>query len=285
MVFMENMERRARWLSTLFSLTITWSLAQQVPAQVPRGVFCLLPAGGGAGNDPAVYSNPSVDGISARQPWCDLEPSEGVFDFAFLDTVVSKAAANGKKVLLRIGTSGGRADKGGNTPNWVFDAVNAEPLPASQKFFTFDNDGTSCTIPVFWDPVYLAKKKAMITALGAHFANNPTVEIVATSFANAQTEDWSVPHSPVDVTHWLAAGYTTQKLLDAGKQIIGTTMLAFPHQYVTMAVGGNGHVDPDDNYVARNAVLAARASWPGRLIVQKNSLATYIPPAPGTDTR
>jgi hypothetical protein len=24
------------------------------------------------------------------------------------------------------------------------------------------------TIPVFWDPTFLAKKKAMITALGAH---------------------------------------------------------------------------------------------------------------------
>ena len=29
---------------------------------------------------------------------------------------------------------------------------------------------------------------------------------------------------------------------------------------------------------------AARASWPGRLIVQKNTLATYIARAPGTGT-
>ena len=36
--------------------------------------------------------------------------------------------------------------------------------------------------------------------------------------------------------------------------------------------------------MARNAVLNARASWPGRLIVQKNSLATFIPAAPGTGT-
>jgi elongation factor P hydroxylase len=288
--FMETMEFRPSRLTGLFFLTAIFSFSQAGLSDVPRGVFCLLPSGtGGAGNDPAVYSNPNVDGISARQPWSDLEPAEGAFDFTFLDTVVSKAAAGGKQVLLRIGTSGGSAVAGGNTPAWVFDAVNAEALPTSQKFFTFDDNGTLRTIPVFWDPVYLAKKKAMITALGAHFGNNPAIKIVSASFANASSEDWAVPHTATDVNNWLAAGYTSAKMLGAGKQIIDTTMTAFPSQYVTLAVGGNGHtgdlnLDPDENYVARNAVLAARASWPGRLIVQKNTLAAFTPPAPGTGT-
>jgi hypothetical protein len=78
-------------------------------------------------------------------------------------------------------------------------------------------------------------------------------------------------------------------MLEAGRTIIDATMAAFPNQYVTLAVGGNGHVnglnlDPTNDYVARNAVLNARASWPGRLFVQKNDLKTCIPPAPGTDT-
>ena len=72
-------------------------------------------------------------------------------------------------------------------------------------------------------------------------------------------------------------------MIAAGRQIIDATMGAFPNQYVTLAVAGNGPgLDPDPDYVARNAVLNARTSWPGRLIVQKNSLATYIPSAPGT---
>jgi hypothetical protein len=140
------------------------------------------------------------------------------------------------------------------------------------------------TIPVFWDPTFLAKKKAMIAALGAHFTGNTAVKIVCVSFANANSEDWSVPHTPADISAWQALGYTSDKLLDAGKQIIDTAMAAFPTQFLTLAVGGNGNLDPDVNYVARNAVLAARATWPGRLIVQKNSLATFTPPAPGTDT-
>src|SRR5207237_955451 len=111
----------------------------------------------------------------------------------------------------------------------------------------FVDDGVSVTIPVFWDPTFLAKKKAMIAALGAHFTNNSAVKIVAASFANAKSEDWNVPHTDVDVQNWLAAGYTSEKLLDAGKQIIDATMAAFPNQYVTLAIAGSGHVGGTDN--------------------------------------
>jgi len=244
--------------------------AHQALAEVPRGVFCLSPAGVHA--DDSVLSNPSVDGLSIRQNWSDLEPTEGVFDWSFLDSEVARAAAASKKVLLRINTQFAK-------PDWVASAV----AKAGGAFFPFDKDGVPTTIPVFWDPTFLTKKKAMIAALGAHFTNKSAINIVWTSFANANSEDWSVPHSSEDIAHWFAVGYTSEKLLAAGRQIIDATMAAFPNQYVTLAVGGNGHVgatgnlDPDASYVARNAVLAARAIWPGRLIVQKNSLSTYNP--------
>lgn len=265
-------------------LILALALAPQLFAAVPRGVFCLLPSStGGAGDRAEIYSNPDIDGISIRQRWCDLEPSEGVFDFTFLDTVISKSAAAAKPALLRISSSGGSAQAGGNTPAWVFNAVKAEPLPDSQKFFTFDNSGKRCTIPVFWDQVFLEKKKAMIAALGAHYANNPVVKIVSVSFANSQSEDWAVPHTAPEVANWRAAGYTTEKLLNAGKQMIDATMSAFPYQYVTLATNGNGPaLDPDENYVARAAVAYAATTWPGRLIVQKNALAAYTPPAPAS---
>jgi hypothetical protein len=246
-------------------------------AQVPRGVFSLSPAG--VPCQDTVLSNPSVDGVGIRQDWRDLEPTEGVYNWEFLDLQVARVAAAGKKVLLRINTQFAK-------PDWVNGAVT----DAGGAFFTFDKDGVPTTIPVFWNPTFLAKKKAMIAALGAHFTKNTAIKIVWTSFANANSEDWSVPHTPSDVVNWLAVGYTTEKMLDAGKQIINATMAAFPNQYVTLAVAGNGHggkglnLDPDESYVARNAVLAARATWPGRLIVQKNSLSTFNPPAPGTGT-
>lgn len=253
--------------------------------QVSRGVFCLQPVGQGTGQDPFVYSDPDVDGVSVRQNWGDLELAEGVFDWSYLDNVTAMAATAGKAILLRIVTGGGDIALGGSCPTWVMNAVANEPLPESQKFYTFNDNGRPVTIAVFWDPVWLEKKTAMIAAVGARYSSNPAVKIVGASFANANNEDWGVPHTPPEAEAWLAAGYTSEKVIAAGRQVIDATMVAFSNQYVTLAVAGNGpRLDPDPNYVARHAVLNARASWSGRLIVQKNSLATYIPEAPGMGT-
>jgi hypothetical protein len=224
-----------------------------------------------------MLANPDVTGVSIRYAWASLEPTEGVYNWSFLDSEVARVAAAGKEALLRIGT---QADK----PAWVTTAVTN----AGGTFYTFKNGTVTTTIPVFWDPTYLAKKKAMIAALGAHFTNNPAVTIVTASFANASSEDWSVPHTPSDVINWFAVGYTSQKMLDAGQQIIDATMTAFPNQYVSLAIGGDGHVgatgnlDPTATYVATNAIATANTSWPGRLIAQINSLSTFNPVAPGT---
>ena len=270
-------------LATLFCACL--GMTDTAFSEVPRGVFCLLPVGQGAGQDPYVYSDADVDGISVRQNWADLEPSEGVYDWRLLDAVTAKAAAAGKAVFLRIATGGGDIALGGSCPTWVMDAVAAEPLPDSQKFYSFNHGGRAVTIAVFWDSVWLAKKTAMISALGARYSSNPAVKMVAASFANANSEDWAVPHTSPEVTAWFAAGYTSANMLDAGRQIIDAAMAAFPNQYVALAVASNGpRLDPDLDYVARNAVLNADASWPGRLIVQKNSLGTFIPAAPGTGT-
>jgi Beta-galactosidase len=242
----------------------------------PRGVISLSNSDRIANE--IVLNNPDVTGVCIRHSWASLEPAEGVFDWTFLDSEVARAAAAGKQVMLRIGTQQSK-------PAWVTTAIRN----AGGTFFTFLDHGVLTTIPVFWDPTFLAKKTAMITALGEHFTNNPTVTLVAASFANCCGEDWGVPHTPPDIIRWLALGYTSEKMIEAGRTIIDATMAAFPNQYVTLSVGGTGKghgidLDPTDDYVARNAVLNARASWPGRLFVQRNILSTCIPPAPGTGT-
>ena len=140
--------------------------AGSASVQVPRGVFSLVAAGKPAAQ--STLDNPDVAGVSIRQDWADLEPSEGSFNWSFLDSEVAKAAAAGKDVLLRIRTQDGK-------PAWVTAAVQQ----AGGLFFNFDDDGVPTSIPVFWDPTFLAKKKAMITALGGHFTNSPAVKIVS----------------------------------------------------------------------------------------------------------
>lgn len=247
--------------ATLFALSVS--------AQVPRGVFSLAAAGATARD--SVLANPDLTGVVIRQDWSELEPTEGNFDWAFLDSEVARAADAGKEILLRINTQA-------NKPDWVTTAVH----DAGGTFFTLD-DGVGTMIPVFWDPTYLAKKKAMIMAVGERFSNNPNLRVVGASFANATSEDWNIPNTPDDIDQWLRLGYTAEKMLDAGQQIIDTTMAAFPNQNVAMAIGGDGNLNPTPTYLAENAIANARTTWPGRFIAQINSLSTFNPVAPGPD--
>src|SRR5437667_71639 len=125
---------------------------------LPTGVFSLT----GYGRQIKGLSNPDVDGISIRDKWWHLEPSEGVYDWSTLDAYVAQITPTGKKILIRIGTMGGRYSLGGNTPDWVMDAVGANTISY------YDSGHTLKTIPLFWNQTFLDKKKAMIAAWGAN---------------------------------------------------------------------------------------------------------------------
>ena len=245
---------------------------------VPHGVFDLV--GAGAMVDAGALTNPSVDGISLRQHWVELEPREGVFKFDYLDGEIARAEKAGKKVSIRVPTGGDEM------PAWVTAAV----LNAGGNTFTFTDSGGQHTIPVYWDPTFLAKKNAVMAALGARYRNRPAVKVVVASFANATTADWNVPHNTAvdagyrtsEVTRWQKAGYTTQKMINAGKTVIDAAMQAFPNQVISVATNTNGgQLDAPyhDNYVAEQVIANARARWgTTRLVVGRNSLKTTTPP-------
>jgi hypothetical protein len=238
----------------------------------PRGVFSIASTGLKI-QDPVLTAS-YVDGISLRQDWSDLQPIESFYNFTYLDTEIGRASAAGKPVLLRIMTMAGR-------PKWVDTAVKQ----ARGKFFSWLNNGVNVRIPVPWDPTFLAKKTAMITALGNHFGTNPNVIIVCASVANCVTEDWNMIHTSDAVVQWQRLGYTTQIMRDAGALVIATTMNAFPLASVTMAVAGNGNQldgPGGDQVLARDIIGDARAAWGSRMIVQKNDLSVCIPASPGT---
>jgi hypothetical protein len=249
------------------ALTLKTGIAQAA-SDVPRGVFSL-----GRSDQPAnprVLADPAVDGISVRARWRDLEPSRGVYNWSFLDSEIARAERAGKKVLVRI------LSEGESTPRWVLSEGVQIFQYGSQPFNP--RGGGSFVIP--WDQKYLAEKKAMIEAAGAHLAGQPAVQIVAAICASGRSGDWSLPHTLVDIDHWRALGYTSEKLIGACEQIIDVTMRSFPRQFVTLAVGRNGQLDPDPDYVARAAIDYAHAHYPGRLFVQKNSLSA-VSPLPG----
>jgi len=245
--------------------------AQATGPPIPKGIVSM-------GASDVILNDSRIVGVDIGDQWPDIEPTEGAYDWSSIDSQLAQAEAHGKKVVLGI-VSGGI-----QIPDWLL-----ADYPDIQTFSFIDPNpyhstyGQELTIPVFWDPIFLAKKIALIQAAGAHYAAHSSVVVVACSFANATTGDWNVPTSPEDIPNWLAAGYTTELMVNAGETIIDATMAAFPNQNVTMAIGrGAGDLDPTPNYLSETVVDYATTTY-GRFITTKFSLAATAPD-PAVDT-
>jgi hypothetical protein len=240
------------------------SVHQAYGATWPSGVFSLTAPHKPVNN--GILSNPYVAGVSIRGNWQNVEVSEGVYDWSYFDTQIARVGSARKKIFLRI-ISGGQ-----NTPPWVFG------LGVQTFSFVDPQSKATVTIPVFWDPIFLQKKKNFIAAMGRHFAANPNIVLVSTSCANATSDDWQVPHTDTDVAYWLELGYTSDKLINACKKIIGATITAFPNQFAAMAVAHNStKLDPTIDYVAKEVLNYALSLYPEGFIAQKNSLSADTP--------
>ena len=132
--------------------------------------------------DPSMLANQSVDGISLRVSWNDVEPSDGTFMWTTLDSLVAQAASANKVVVIRV-------MPGWETPAWLFSE-------GAQAFsFIWDQSiwgpalCTPVSIPVPWDPIYLSKWTALIRAMGAHYDGNPAIAAVKIAGINSEDEE------------------------------------------------------------------------------------------------
>ena len=253
------------------------SVAEATVAPIPKGVFSM-PASETNGFPDSILNDSRIVGLDLGGKWADIEGTEGVYDWSSIDSELAKAEAHGKKVVLAI-VSGGI-----NIPDWLL-----TDYPDVQTFSFIDTNpyhstyGEELTIPVFWDPIFLAKKIALIQAAGAYFAAHSSIVVVACSFANSSTIDWNIPDAPEDIANWEAAGYTTELMVNAGEMIIDATMAAFPNQNVNMSIGRNTTgLDPTVDYLSETVVDYATTTY-GRFITQRDSLsATTADPAVDT---
>ena len=108
-----------------------------------------------------------------RWAWSVLEPKEGQYNWKEIDGFIKQFKRYDKKTafgVMSVSTGLGRYV----TPQWVFDA-GAVPLEVP--------DDASPTgrqvIPKTWDdPVFLAKLKAFILALGKHYDGHPDIAFI-----------------------------------------------------------------------------------------------------------
>jgi hypothetical protein len=226
-----------------------------------RGVFALA-----VPNQPVpltVLENPSVDGISLRFVWKQLEPRKGQFNWDLSDREIALAQAHRKSVSLSV-------TPGISAPDWVYADGAAK--------FTFPWDKpwgpplcSEVSFPIPWDQVYMSKWQAFVRALGRRYSNDPSLALVKIAGINAQTPELFLPHSSDrsrtgahtpncseadDVANWQSVGYRPSKVRTAWRTFAGTYAQSFPNQKLVLETGPQGMPPIDDagDIIARHAV-------------------------------
>ena len=116
---------------------------------------------------------PGLSTVYLRLPWAYLEPEEGRFHWAILDTPAQRWIAKGKRIALRLTTSENWMTYA--TPEWVKNAG------AKGTFYEFNKgrvESGNTWDPIFDDPVYLEKLDAFLAALARRYDGNPNVEFI-----------------------------------------------------------------------------------------------------------
>ena len=234
-----------------------------------------------------ILSNRYIDGIVLRYAWNSLEPSDGVFNWATVDSQIAQVKAYGKKVSIGV-------LPGFESPSWLYQEH-------AQKFnFIWDKnrDVPICsvqTIPVPWDPVFVSKWKTFIQALGQRYNSNPTVANVKITGINSESEEHTLPlsvNAPInggqctsynDVANWIKIGYTRTKVEDAWQQFAQTFHLFFPAKSITaqLAPGAFPPIDQNGRLMAGKAdqqltldlLNRGIADYPSQFAGQNNGLS------------
>ncbi len=118
---------------------------------------------------------PGVSSIYLRLAWSYIEPEEGKFNWAIVDTPMQRWVAKGKQVAFRFSCSESAANQPYATPEWVRKAG------AKGYFVTpgkgIDPDGKIWE-PDYDDPVFLAKLDHFLAAAAARYDGNPAVAFI-----------------------------------------------------------------------------------------------------------
>ncbi len=116
---------------------------------------------------------PGLSTVYLRVPWAFVEPEEGRFNWALLDTPAQRWIAKGKRVALRITCSENWIRFA--TPEWV------QQAGAKGVFYNFGQgpvaDG-GLWDPDYLDPVFLQKLDRFLAAMAARYDANPHVAFV-----------------------------------------------------------------------------------------------------------
>lgn len=116
---------------------------------------------------------PGLSVVYLRVPWAYIEPEEGKFNWALLDTPAQRWIAKGKQVAFRITCSENWMNPA--TPEWVFKAGAKKVSYVWGKGPSADGNLTD---PDFDDPIFLKKLDQFLAAMALRYNGNPHVAFI-----------------------------------------------------------------------------------------------------------
>ena len=115
---------------------------------------------------------PGLSTVYLRIPWAYIEPEEGRFNWAILDTPAQRWIAKGKKIALRLTCSENWMKFA--TPEWVKDAG------AKGSFYIYGKGPVEKATPGTHTLMtrFIEKLEKFLAAAGARYDGNPNVEFI-----------------------------------------------------------------------------------------------------------
>jgi hypothetical protein len=173
-----------------------------------------------AGNNSAAdATDPDLAGVVLVYYWSQIEPSRGTFDWSVIGRDMAPWVAAGKKVVLRISTSGSASwdppYSGSGTPSWVF------------------GDGTRSivdngeTLPVYWDQAYLTDYQSFVHSFAVQFDGNPSVAFIEAGIGMGGETLAETNASGSGLAAWEADGYTDSLWLTTVEKIASFFQTSF----------------------------------------------------------
>jgi hypothetical protein len=114
-----------------------------------------------------------------RFEWAELEPNEGQFNWKPLDDALAGWAKRGGQFAFGVMCASSHSKGPYVTPKWVFDA-GAKHRLIDMKDLANPYAGTpgQKAVPEFFDPVFLAKLKNFLNAMGARYDADARISFV-----------------------------------------------------------------------------------------------------------
>jgi hypothetical protein len=292
-------------LAVAINISTTTLRAQALPsasqaASWPRGIFLYREQLTNDAQFRQALKTPGIDGMAVVLDWSALQPSEGAFVTATIDSQIAEAQQNKLPIELVI-----RA--GASTPAWV--------APSARLKLAYSPHGGSTgrceavDMPPPWDAGY-QKAFAAILQKTADYVRTKGAAIAAVKLTgvNSTTEELRLPAESPDVTAhcqggavddiaaWRKAGFTPARMTQALDQIAAIFARTFPATPVTLALIPRGGFPPIDNSgqlvqgpkkaalndsLLQSLVSGAAAAIPGRFVLQFDYLM-YKEPANST---